>query len=92
MDKGDSIAAYVLELLFWVGVLVKLVMVRCTWFLLLDTHTHTPTHLHTSLRRQDILPSLGKRIRIVIVEIVDGESTSSGIGKEKAENFEEPQN
>lgn len=72
MNRGDSTLVYVSELLVWVRVLVKLIVMRCMYVCVLSA-------LLKKVSRLDVLSSLEENRSS---SGADGEETSSGIRKE----------
>lgn len=72
MNRGDSTLVHVLELLVWVGVLAKFMVMRCMCVCVLSA-------LLKKVSRLDVLSSLEENRSS---SGADGEETSSGVRKE----------
>ena len=72
MNRGDSTLVYVSELLVWVGVLVKLMAMRCMYVYVLSA-------LLKKVSRLDVLSSLEEKRSS---SSADSKETSSGVRKE----------
>lgn len=72
MNRGDSTLVYVSELLVWVGVLVKLMAMRCMYDYVLSA-------LLKKVSRLDVLSSLEENRSS---SSADSKETSSGVRKE----------
>ena len=69
MNRGDSTLMYVSELLVWVGVLVKLMAMRCMCVCVLSALLKKVSRLHVLSSLEENRSSSG----------ADGKETSSGV-------------